>query len=53
MLYLSNSDGSNVEKIDLPDMDYVIDPHGHRMDNCSLLAGDVRAAITISTPWIL
>ena len=24
--YLSNSDGSNVQKIDLPDMGYVIDP---------------------------
>ena len=26
VLYLSNSDGSNVQKIDLPDMGYVIDP---------------------------
>ncbi len=26
VLYLSNSDGSDVQKIDLPDMGYVIDP---------------------------
>jgi TolB protein len=26
VLYLANSDGSNVEKIDMPDMGYVVDP---------------------------
>ena len=26
VLYLSNSDGTNVEKINMPDMGYVVDP---------------------------
>jgi len=52
VLYLANSDGSGVEKLDLPDMGYSVDRRGHQMDNCWLSAGDAPAAISTSMLWM-
>jgi len=52
VLYLANSDGTDVQKLDMPDMGYVVDPSWSPIWQLLHLVGDARAEISISISWI-
>ena len=52
VLYQMNADGSNIEKIAMPDMGYVVDPAWSPNGQLLAFAGDGHREILICTSWI-